>query len=186
MLAVYALSAALTGPALTRPAGRMSPATMREDAAMGRRSALLAAAATALPLAAHAATYADLGGANSGVDYTSSVEDDIAAIAKRTTEKNLAEKKRIQQSYKPKTAAELQDDQNKAKLAIGAIAGGGTLISAYFFKDNLARLLIKVKSGGADAGYDTLAKRKAKKAPKKAAKKELVGASTKSGPFGLF
>merc|ERR1711924_43585 len=96
----------------------------------------------------------------------------------RTAAKNLAEKKRIMEMYKPKSAKDLQDDQNKAKLAIAAIGGGGTLLSAYFFKD---------------AGYDTLAKKKnavaAKKAGRgKAAKKELVGAGAaeKKGPFGLF
>merc|ERR1719440_229754 len=99
------------------------------------------------------------------MDYRAGVEDDVAMIARKTAERNAAEKKRIAQMYKPKTQKELYDEQNKAKLAITSIAGGGTLLSAYFFKDNLARLLIKVKSGGADAGYDTLAKRKAKKAP---------------------
>merc|ERR1712087_354919 len=99
---------------------------------------------------------------------------------------NAAEKKRIAASYKRKSAADLKEEQNKAKTTILGIAGGGTLVSAYFFKDNLARLFIKVSSGGADAGYGRVPVKQAKRVAKGRGRAAVAEPPKKSGPFGLF
>merc|ERR1712228_382817 len=79
--------------------------------------------------------------------------DAMAAIAKRTTERNEAA--RIAAIGTIKTPEELQAEQDDAKFKIGFAAVGGTLVSSLFFYENLRRLYIKVSSGGRDSGYGT-------------------------------
>ena len=47
-----------------------------------------------------------------------------------------------------------------AQTAVLAVGGGGTLLSALFFQENLKRLFIKISSGGERSGYDEIPVRK--------------------------
>merc|ERR1719203_2688808 len=90
-------------------------------------------------------------GIESDVDFLSGNEDSIAAIARKTAEKNRAAK--MAAIGTQKTEAELLEEQEASKRNILFIAGGGTLASTAFFYKNLQRLATKVLSGGQDSGY---------------------------------
>merc|ERR1719326_203104 len=127
-----------------------------------RRSAVLTAAAlSTLPVASWAASKlnensqsADTG-IISDTDYLAGNDDAMAAIAKRTAERNEAA--RIAAIGTIKTPAELQAEQDQAKYTIAFAAVGGTLFSSLFFYENLRRLYIKFSSGGRDSGYGSAA-----------------------------
>merc|ERR1712203_710779 len=144
--------------------GRSVPPNMA--AMTSRRSALLAAAAglaAAFPLTAEAvvkvndnAKAADLGYVGD-VDYVSGTDDAIARIAKKTREKNEAEKAAKFAATKApgQEEAELAAAQEEAKRNILLVGGGGTLLSSAFFYKNLQRLFTKIMTAGEDTGYGT-------------------------------
>jgi len=156
------------GDAFQVPAGGAvgvaAPAVTSADPVMSatsRRAALAAGGATLASLALPRSASADEN------------EDAIAKIAAKANAENerakAAERARMEaRLQRGKTEEqESEEKQQDAKNKILGIAGGGTLLSTYFFKDNLQRLAIKITSGGQDAGYETLANRKNAAAAKK-------------------
>jgi len=179
------------GEAFQVPAGGAvgvaTPAVASADPVMSatsRRAALAAGGATLASLALPRAASAD---AN---------DDSIAAIAAKANAENervkAAEKARMQARLDRGKSEELEllEKQEENQNKILGILGGSTLLSTYFFKDNLQRLAIKITSGGEDAGYDTLANRKnaaaakkGKPAPKRGRGKQAEEPPKKGGFF---
>ena len=73
---------------------------------------------------------------------------DDKAKERAKVEKRIARGKTIAQEEK-------EQKQSSQNLVLG-IGGGGTLLSALFFQENLKRLFIKVSSGGERSGYDEI------------------------------
>merc|ERR1712176_220486 len=146
-----------------------------------RRSAVLIATTALATLPAVAQAAADLNenaksadiGIVSDKDYLAGNDDAMAAIARRTAERNAIAARA--KGY-GKTAEELRAEQEESKSKIIQVAVGGTVASTAFFYQNLARLFTKITSGGQDSGHGTASdqayrkKAAAKKAGKAAAK----------------
>ena len=149
---------------------------------LDRRQALHYSIASAvlagMPLASHATATADGGNQeldNSAMrfnnknlggisDYKGGGVDDTEAAMARIAQKNreLAEENerkrlaRFRQKTQAELDAEIEAEKAKSKNLILGIAGGGTLLSGVFIIPNLRRLGIKIASGGADRGYDSV------------------------------
>merc|ERR1719324_2268478 len=120
---------------------------------VNRRAFVAAAAATAAAASFPFAAAADEN------------DDAVAAIAKRTMEKNAADKAAERAKYQ-KTDADIEAEQQRSKNLVLGIAGVGTLASGAFIIPNLSRLAIKIASGGQDSGYETYANQKNKRGKK--------------------
>ena len=155
--------------------------------------------AALLPLAANAATYQDLGGALPETpEGDAATSDAMMQIALKNQKQLEEEKAKLKQQRRLKTDDELLKDQAQSRNLIVGVAGGGTLLSTFFFKDNIARLATKITSGGEDDGYGTIpppAQKRAASAPKRTGpawgrkpppEPEPEPEPEKSGPFGLW
>merc|ERR1719182_217944 len=89
-------------------------------------------------------------------------EDAMAKIAAKSMQKladdKAKERAKVERRIaKGKTIAQEEKEQKQgAQTAVLAVGGGGTLLSALFFQENLKRLFIKISSGGERSGYDEI------------------------------
>jgi len=148
-LAISALSFCPQTPALSA-AGRASTPMMALDSTLGRRSAILsAAAAAALPLAARAEIFQ--GGTSLGrddlfdKDYSAGTEDALAKIAAKNAKALEEEKKKKLAEYSK--AGDKDEKANAlAPLIVGGFGLASVVLSLPFFYKNLARLYLRFAS----------------------------------------
>ena len=173
----FAIVAAFTTvPTAPRGSVARGAPVMSLDRRQALRLSLGSAVLAGVPLASHATATADggnqeldnsamrfnnknLGGITDykGADDT---EAAMAKIAQRNREAQEEQERRRLAQFRSKTQAEvdaeIEAEKAKSKNLILGIAGGGPLLSGVFIVPNLRRLGIKIASGGADRGYDSV------------------------------